>query len=276
MSKSDFNPKFKTKNHEKIILIGLILVIIVALVLYFVIPKKEEAKKESQKISTQEDIIPIVTAEEIKAKLDNNARFIILDVRKEVEYIQGHITGATNFEMTDLEIKSKYLLKDIEIITMCDGSDCQRSTAAAKDLKEMGFGHVSNFKGGMKEWKQKAYPTTLGNVSEVKYLEIPKISAEELNSQIETGTGIQIIDIRMPQDFEKGHIPTAKNINFSDVEAEAKSNNINVEIPIVIYGKEKDLKSETAAKTLLAAGAKNIMILNKGFESWENSHPKIR
>jgi len=44
--------------------------------------------------------------------------------------------------------------KDELIVTYCASFECPQSTAAARKLMKMGYTHVLDYKGGMKEWQE--------------------------------------------------------------------------------------------------------------------------
>lgn len=256
---------------EKIILIILVVVIAVAIGLYFLWPKNQatdETGNQTTTSSTSKYNIPTITALELKDKIDQQEKFILLDVRKPVEYAEGHVNGAANVPLVDLESNKKYFPTDIDIVTMCDGSNCQRSEAAAEQLTDWGFKRVKNFKGGIKEWKQEAYPVIIGLVSNVQNFKIPTITAAELNSQVKAGAINTILDVRNGADYGQKHIPKARNVSFAEVEALAKSQDINLELPIVVYGGANEASTTTAARTLLANGAKDLSVLDGNFDAW--------
>jgi len=67
---------------------------------------------------------------------------IILDVRTAAEFKQGHINGAINAPLNELENYILKLKKDQTIITCCASG--MRSAAAVQFLKANNFSHVHN------------------------------------------------------------------------------------------------------------------------------------
>ena len=67
---------------------------------------------------------------------------IILDVRTAAEFKQGHISGAINVPLNELENYILKLKKDQTIITCCASG--MRSAAAVKFLKANNFSQVHN------------------------------------------------------------------------------------------------------------------------------------
>ena len=78
---------------------------------------------------------------------------VIVDVRSEDEYAQGHIPGAVNVPLDDIDRISE-MIEDTNtpLFTYClTGS---RSSRAVKTLKSKGFTHVINM-GGINKYKGK-------------------------------------------------------------------------------------------------------------------------
>jgi rhodanese-related sulfurtransferase len=90
---------------------------------------------------------------------------MILDVREEDEFAEGHIPGAYNVPRGFLEVKAdlEHKKKDPnladrtrKIICYCGGGF--RSALAARTLQEMGFDHVESMAGGWTAWGEKGKP----------------------------------------------------------------------------------------------------------------------
>jgi len=96
-----------------------------------------------------------LTPEAAKARLDASTDVILLDVRTQEEYDQGHIPGAVCLPnediLPDLPIPFD---KDAEILVYCHSG--RRSAEAAEKLSAMGCTNVADF-GGIKDWP---YETT--------------------------------------------------------------------------------------------------------------------
>ena len=93
-----------------------------------------------------------ITVQEAKAMIDNNKDVLILDVRTESEFAQGHLDGAINIPHFDIEERYKELNidKNKPIITICTMGG--RSRLAAESLSKLEFTNVSNMVGGLNEW----------------------------------------------------------------------------------------------------------------------------
>lgn len=78
--------------------------------------------------------------------------YIILDVRTEEEYAQGHVPGAILLPDYEIETRAEEVLpnKDQLILVYCRSG--RRSKAAAEALIELGYTNVKDF-GGIIDWE---------------------------------------------------------------------------------------------------------------------------
>ena len=107
----------------------------------------DEARKEIRE----------VTVQDAKELLENNGKFVLLDVREKDEYREGHLDRAVSLPRGFLEIKVETTVpeKSTPIIAYCAGG--VRSLLAAKALREMGYREVVSMSGGYTAWKAAGY-----------------------------------------------------------------------------------------------------------------------
>ena len=103
--------------------------------------------------------IKIISAEDLKKKLDAVEKFILLDVREEGSYKIEHIRRATSLPLTVIEGADQIFRKNKKIVVYCRSHDCLASDKAAKRLVEIGFTNITRYPGGIEEWKKLGYPT---------------------------------------------------------------------------------------------------------------------
>lgn len=97
----------------------------------------------------------VLTPEQAKARMEENPDLILLDVRTQEEFEQGHIPGAVCLPNEMIAADMPFLFgKDAEILLYCRSG--RRSADAAKKLRDMGFTTVFDF-GGIIDWP---YETT--------------------------------------------------------------------------------------------------------------------
>ena len=92
-----------------------------------------------------------ITAEEAKKIMDSEEEHIILDVREQSEYDNGHIPGSILLPYTEIYAKAEELLpqKDKQILVYCRSG--RRSKIASEALSKLGYTNVKEF-GGIIDW----------------------------------------------------------------------------------------------------------------------------
>ena len=96
------------------------------------------------------DSFEAATFNELKARLaDTN--LLLLDVRDEAEFRQGHLPSALHIPLSELESRLGQLPKDREIIAYCRGPYCILSFKAVQLLRRHGFAS-RRMTDGFPEW----------------------------------------------------------------------------------------------------------------------------
>ena len=103
--------------------------------------------------------VDLISADELKAKVDLNEQLVILDVRSSESYANSDrkIKGAIHVKVRRLEHRLNFpplkdTPRDREVITYCACPSEEASIAAAQILKGNGFKRVRALKGGWQEW----------------------------------------------------------------------------------------------------------------------------
>ena len=92
-----------------------------------------------------------ITAEEAKQIMDSEEGYIILDVRTQEEYDQGHIPGAIMISHEEIEEKAEEVLTDKDQLILVYCRSGRRSKIAAEALAELGYTNIKEF-GGIIDW----------------------------------------------------------------------------------------------------------------------------
>ena len=108
----------------------------------------ENSSKDSKE-TDQGPVYQSISAEEAKEMMDENV--IVLDVRTQEEYDQGHIEGALLLPLSDIQMGQLSLLEDKEQVLLVYCRSGNRSETAAKLLIEAGYIQVYDF-GGIIDW----------------------------------------------------------------------------------------------------------------------------
>jgi ArsR family transcriptional regulator len=81
----------------------------------------------------------------------------VLDVRPEDEFRQGHVPGALNIPLSQLERRLAELPVDREVVAYCRGPWCVLSFEAVAVLRQRGY-QVRRLEDGFPEWKVAGLP----------------------------------------------------------------------------------------------------------------------
>jgi rhodanese-related sulfurtransferase/predicted transcriptional regulator len=109
---------------------------------------------------THRDSLEPLSAEELIARC-RDGLVTVLDVRPAEEYAAGHVPGAVNVTLADLERKMTELDPQREIVAYCRGAYCALSFEAIERLRAHGF-QARRLADGFPEWKLDHHPVAVG------------------------------------------------------------------------------------------------------------------
>lgn len=138
--------------------------------------------------------VPEIQVPELAERLGAGEGPLVIDVREQSEWDEGHIPGAIHIPRSFLESRiAGVASRDQEIVLSCASGN--RSLLAGVTLREMGYENVSSLAGGFSRWKQSGQhydvPQTLTPDQRARYsrhLLIPEMGEEGqlklLNSRV--------------------------------------------------------------------------------------------
>jgi len=96
--------------------------------------------------------------EEVLPRLKAGEKFHFVDVREDNEWEAGHADGAIHVGRGVLERDIETIIpnKSEEVILYCGGG--YRSALAAFNMQKMGYTNVISMDGGIRRWRELAYP----------------------------------------------------------------------------------------------------------------------
>jgi sulfur-carrier protein adenylyltransferase/sulfurtransferase len=100
--------------------------------------------------------VPTITPVELRAKLDRNEKFVLVDVREPYEYDICNIPGSKLIPLGELPARLSELDSADDIVLHCKVGG--RSAKALKILQEAGFRKLSNLRGGIAAWADEVDP----------------------------------------------------------------------------------------------------------------------
>lgn len=106
--------------------------------------------------STSEEVVVntyiSITGAEAKALMESEENYIILDVRTQEEFDEGHIAGAILIPDYEIAEKAEDILTDKEQLILVYCRSGRRSKLASAVLAEMGYTNIKEF-GGVIDWE---------------------------------------------------------------------------------------------------------------------------
>lgn len=106
-------------------------------------------------LTVKDELEPIPREELIERARDGLVT--VLDVRPPEEYAAGHVPGAINIPLSELEYHLHDLNPDQEIVAYCRGPHCVLAFDAVARLRQEGL-HARRLQDGFPEWKASGLP----------------------------------------------------------------------------------------------------------------------
>ncbi len=91
-------------------------------------------------------------------RLMNREKAIVIDVCEPDEFARGHVIGAKNLPLGQLEEKLAQVVKSksAQVVMVCQVG--ARSARAAATARKLGFENVQSLAGGLKAWQAASMP----------------------------------------------------------------------------------------------------------------------
>ncbi len=224
-----------------------------------------EKSEEDLETDIGEDVSGIISISpaEVYEIITNDEDHIILDVRTQDEYHEGHLEKALLIPVDDLEKVAHELPKDKPIIVYCRSG--VRSRKAAEILVDNGFSQVYDM-GGILKWQEEGFPVIVeeGAVSAIEFITVDESYEVFLNNE-----DYLFIDVRSEDEYKSGHVKGAINIPVSEIEN--RLDEIPADKSLIVYcnGSGCD-RSGSAAGVLKENGFKNVYdMIGSGIFEWE-------
>lgn len=222
-----------------------------------------EVNEETSDIEKEISEIISITPAEVYEIITNDEDYIILDVRTQDEYNEGHLDKALLIPVDDLEKVVDKLPKEKPIIVYCRSG--VRSRKAAEILVENGFSEVYDM-GGILDWQKEGFPVIVeeGAVSAIEFITVDEAYEIFLNNE-----DYLFIDVRTESEYKSSHIEDAINIPVSEIEE--RMDEIQKDRPVIVYCNGSSCnRSGQAASILKENGYKEVFdLIGGGIFEWE-------
>ncbi len=111
------------------------------------------ARSYQDLLASAREQVPEVQVADLAARRQKGESPLVIDVREQSEWDEGHIPGSIHIPRSFLESRiAGVATPDQEVILSCASGN--RSLLAGTTLREMGFANVESLAGGFARWKQ--------------------------------------------------------------------------------------------------------------------------
>jgi rhodanese-related sulfurtransferase len=106
-----------------------------------------------------------------------------------------------------------------------------------------------------------------GELSAQSIRNVPRMSIDELKGLM-AANQVVILDVRMPEEFSRGHIPGAENLDYTMVSVHGRRFKDEHRRIVTYCACSNEMTAARAAVDLAALGIPGAMALRGGWEEW--------
>jgi len=103
----------------------------------------------------------------------------------------------------------------------------------------------------------------------------PVIGPDELDALLRDGSGVRLLDVRTPGEYETAHIPGAYNVPLDTLGEHAGEIRARVDAPVVLVC-QSGVRARRAEEALRGAGMPNLHVLEGGVNGWAAAGKPVR
>jgi hydroxyacylglutathione hydrolase len=218
-------------------------------------PLMKRVNAEGPKVLGNLPRVPGLPPRAFKEAIDKKAG-VLVDVRTMLAFGGGHISGALNLGGTPiLSIWAGWMLdseKPILLVMECD-DDLEK---IVRLFVRTGYTKFAGYLiGGMKAWDATGFPLE----------RIGQMSVHELN---ERKSSLQIIDVRSPGEWKKGHVPGAQHIFVPELGK--RMDELDRNKPTAVYC-GSGYRASIATSILKPQGFSDLWNVPGSWEAWKKA-----
>jgi hydroxyacylglutathione hydrolase len=222
-------------------------------------PRYFAVMKRVNRIGAERAISPepvYAGTEELESALETGAP--VIDTRPAAKFAAGHAPGTLNIPLGKSFLNWSGALvpedRDFYIITEAESDDAVKLIIG--DLSKVGLGRVSGvFQADvLHEWKSRH-----GDLETVAQLDAPRLN------ELAGRNGLQIVDVRSPEEWSRGHLPGAIHIPLARLPD--RIGELDASAHIVLHCKGGG-RSSIATSFLQSRGLTKVSNLAGGFDAW--------
>jgi len=187
-----------------------------------------------------------------------NRACTVVDTRTAERFAAGHIPGTLNIPLgkSFLNWAGALAPDDSDVFLIVDSESDEAVKQILADLCKIGLTNVAAYFGSgvVQEWK-----TRRGPLNKVAQLEIAGLRDGA------RAEGVQVIDVRSPEEWSHGHLPGAIHIPLAALPERLEE--IDPSRPVVLQCRGGG-RSAIASSLLMSRGLTNVANLKGGYDAW--------
>jgi rhodanese-related sulfurtransferase len=226
---------------------------------------------------------PYVSAQELRAMLEDGGELALLDVREGGVFARSHLLLASNVPLSQLELRVPALVprKDARIVLVDDDHALAQRTAAV--LRRHGYLNLTVLNGGVKAWGAAGGELFSGtNVPSKAFGELvehandtPRIDAQVLKQWQDEGRDVVVLDSRPLDEYRMMSIPGAMDCPGAELVYRVPGLVKSPHTTVVVNCAGRT-RSIIGAQSLRNAGLKNpVVALKNGTMGWHLAGFKV-
>src|SRR6266403_1230683 len=218
-------------------------------------PVMKRVNAQGPKVLGNLPLVPGLPPKVFKDGIDKKAG-VLVDVRNMLAFGGGHIAGALNIGGTPiLSIWAGWMLDPARPILLVLENDGDLESILRLFVRTGYTKFAGYLIDGMKSWDTAGFPIE----------RIGQMSVHELN---EKKSSLQIVDVRGPGEWKRGHVPGARHIFVPELQKQMGELDRNK--PTVVYC-GSGYRSSIAASILKPAGFKELWNVPGSWEAWKKA-----
>ena len=181
---------------------------------------------------------------------------IVLDCRSTAAFGGAHVPGSYHIDFgSNFSTFAGWILPpDTNILLVAETPE--QAEQAAVQLRRVGHDRIRGFLDGtMYEWSKAGLPIDT----------VPQISVQQLQTQMKNLERFTLLDVRMPSEFQAGHIQGAVNIAMPELRTRFKE--VNAGMPVIVICNTGH-RSSMGASLLQQHGIKHVLNVAGGMTAW--------
>jgi rhodanese-related sulfurtransferase len=101
-----------------------------------------------------------ISRDELRQKIERGDEFVLVDALAPMSFAHSHLPDAINLppEWVDERCAARIPNRDTEVVVYCASSTCDSSVIVGNRLIELGYGNVSHYVEGKKDWAAAGLP----------------------------------------------------------------------------------------------------------------------